>query len=74
MEKPREEEEVQEEEMGMKKGEEEAENAGEESKDENPLEKYMKMVLEAREKQHAQVKCTLIRVELLQNLAFITDV
>lgn len=26
----------------------------EESKGENPLEKYMKMVLEAREKQHAQ--------------------
>lgn len=30
----------------------------EEPEGENPLEKYMKMVLEAREKQHAQVRCT----------------
>ncbi|CAK6953986.1 centriole and centriolar satellite protein ofd1 [Scomber scombrus] len=54
VEKPREEVQEEEEEMGMKKGGEQGENAGEESKDENPLEKYMKMVLEAREKQHAQ--------------------
>lgn len=52
VEQPRQEEE---EETGIKEGgEEEAENAGEKSKGENPLEKYMKMVLEAREKQHAQ--------------------
>ncbi|XP_044073720.1 oral-facial-digital syndrome 1 protein homolog [Siniperca chuatsi] len=48
-----------EEETGIKKGgdeeqKQEADNVGEESKGENPLEKYMKMVLEAREKQHAQ--------------------
>ncbi|XP_070693999.1 centriole and centriolar satellite protein ofd1 [Pempheris klunzingeri] len=40
------------EESGIKKGGDEAQT--EETKDENPLEKYMKMVLEAREKQHAQ--------------------
>lgn len=49
----------QEEEIGSKKGgdlepKQEADDDGEESKGENPLEKYMKMVLEAREKQHAQ--------------------
>ncbi|XP_056282586.1 centriole and centriolar satellite protein ofd1 isoform X2 [Pseudoliparis swirei] len=32
----------------------EADNDGEESKGENPLQKYMKMVLEAREKQHEE--------------------
>ncbi|XP_039673299.1 oral-facial-digital syndrome 1 protein homolog isoform X1 [Perca fluviatilis] len=54
-----EEEEVEEEETRIKKGADEeqkreADNDGNESKGENPLEKYMKMVLEAREKQHAQ--------------------
>ncbi|XP_032385454.1 centriole and centriolar satellite protein ofd1 isoform X3 [Etheostoma spectabile] len=48
-----------EEETGIRKGadeeqKQEADHDGEESKGENPLEKYMKMVLEAREKQHAQ--------------------
>ncbi|XP_040003972.1 oral-facial-digital syndrome 1 protein homolog isoform X2 [Xiphias gladius] len=44
-----------EEETGLKKaGNEEQKDDGEESKGENPLEKYMKMVLEAREKQPAQ--------------------
>lgn len=33
----------------------EADDGREESKGENPLEMYMRMVLEAREKQHAQV-------------------
>lgn len=56
-------EEEEEEETGIKKGggdeeqKQEADNDGEESKGENPLDKYMKMVLEAREKQHAQVSC-----------------
>ncbi|XP_073329085.1 centriole and centriolar satellite protein ofd1 isoform X2 [Pagrus major] len=48
----------EEEDSGIKKqGDEEQKQEkddGEESKGENPLEKYMKMVLEAREKQHAQ--------------------
>ncbi|KAM9709867.1 centriole and centriolar satellite protein ofd1 isoform 1-T1 [Menidia menidia] len=48
-----------EEDKEVKKGEEEGkmekeDSFKEESKDENPLEKYMKMVLEAREKQHVQ--------------------
>ncbi|XP_034416827.1 oral-facial-digital syndrome 1 protein homolog isoform X2 [Cyclopterus lumpus] len=47
-----------EEETKIKKSDEEqaqeADNDGEESKGENPLQKYMKMVLEAREKQHEQ--------------------
>ncbi|XP_054471209.1 centriole and centriolar satellite protein ofd1 [Anoplopoma fimbria] len=51
-------EEEEEEETEIKKGDEEqmqeADADGEESKGENPLEKYMKMVLEAREKQHEQ--------------------
>ncbi|KAM7380462.1 hypothetical protein PAMP_003755 [Pampus punctatissimus] len=52
VEQPRQEDE---EETGNKEGiEEEAEMDRDESKGENPLEKYMKMVLEAREKQHAQ--------------------
>lgn len=60
----------QEEEIGSKKGgdlepKQEADDDGEESKGENPLEKYMKMVLEAREKQHAQVSCTPICQRLL---------
>lgn len=61
VEKPGQEEEDKEDEGGVikKQGDEEqkqeAGNDGEESKGENPLEKYMKMVLEAREKQHAQV-------------------
>lgn len=48
---------MNEEEKGITEGgEEEAENDKEEPKaPENPLEKYMKMVLEAREKQHAEV-------------------
>uniref|UniRef100_A0A671WCM7 OFD1 centriole and centriolar satellite protein n=1 Tax=Sparus aurata TaxID=8175 RepID=A0A671WCM7_SPAAU len=60
VEKPGQEEEDKEDEGGVikKQGDEEqkqeAGNDGEESKGENPLEKYMKMVLEAREKQHAQ--------------------
>lgn len=41
--------------QGDEEQKQEAGNDGEESKGENPLEKYMKMVLEAREKQHAQV-------------------
>lgn len=52
-------------------GEEQKEEAGDDeakSKDENPLEKYMKMVLEAREKQHVQVSCTHSCTTLLQNL------
>ncbi|XP_041806538.1 oral-facial-digital syndrome 1 protein homolog isoform X2 [Chelmon rostratus] len=49
----------EEEETGRNKGgdedqKQEADNGEEKSKSENPLEKYMKMVLEAREKQHAQ--------------------
>ncbi|XP_070770796.1 centriole and centriolar satellite protein ofd1 [Enoplosus armatus] len=51
--------EKEEQETGIKKGgdeeqKQETDDDGEESKGENPLEKYMKMVLEAREKQHAQ--------------------
>ncbi|XP_074515244.1 centriole and centriolar satellite protein ofd1 isoform X1 [Sebastes fasciatus] len=58
MEQPGQEKE-EEEETAVKKGgdeeqKQEADNDEEESKGENPLEKYMKMVLEAREKQHAQ--------------------
>ena len=49
----------EEEETGATKGDEElkqeATNDREESKGENPLEKYMKMVLEARGNQQAQV-------------------
>ncbi|XP_029981256.1 centriole and centriolar satellite protein ofd1 isoform X2 [Sphaeramia orbicularis] len=49
---------LEEEDVGAEKGggekEPEVENDGKESKVENPLEKYMKMVLEAREKQHAR--------------------
>ncbi|XP_036965256.1 oral-facial-digital syndrome 1 protein homolog isoform X1 [Acanthopagrus latus] len=40
--------------QGDEEQKQEAGNDREESKGENPLEKYMKMVLEAREKQHAQ--------------------
>lgn len=63
MEQPGQRKEEEEEETGIKEGadeeqKQEADNDGEESKGENPLEKYMKMVLEAREKQHAQVSCT----------------
>ncbi|XP_070832873.1 centriole and centriolar satellite protein ofd1 [Chaetodon trifascialis] len=59
VEQPGQEKEEEEEETGSKKGEDgeqkqEADKGEEESKGENPLEKYMKMVLEAREKQHAQ--------------------
>lgn len=62
MEQPGQEKE-EEEETAVKKGgdeeqKQEADNDEEESKGENPLEKYMKMVLEAREKQHAQVSYT----------------
>ncbi len=57
--------EKEEEEIGIDKGgdeekKQEADNDGEESKGENPLEKYMKMVLEAREKQRVQVSCTFV--------------
>lgn len=46
------------EETGIKKGgDEEQKQEAAESEGGNPLEKYMKMVLEAREKQHAQVSC-----------------
>ena len=52
-----------EEDAEVKKGEgegkrEEADSSTEESKGENPLDKYMKMVLQAREKQHIQASCT----------------
>lgn len=47
----------EEEKTGSEKDEEQKHDR-EDSKDENPLEKYMKMVLEAREKQHAQVSRT----------------
>lgn len=58
--------EEEEEETGVKKGVDE-EISGEkyESKSENPLDKYMKMVLEAREKQHAQVSCIHVCLRLL---------
>lgn len=64
------EKEEEEEETEIKRGEdeepkEETDDVREESKDENPLEKYMKMVLEAREKQHAQVR-------IPENFAFVT--
>ncbi|XP_035532156.1 oral-facial-digital syndrome 1 protein homolog isoform X2 [Morone saxatilis] len=51
---PGEEGETETEKGGDEEQNQEADNDGEESKGENPLEKYMKMVLEAREKQHAQ--------------------
>lgn len=56
----------EEEEIGVKKGVDE-EISGEkyESKSENPLDKYMKMVLEARGKQHAQVSCIHVCLRLL---------
>ncbi|XP_023271636.1 oral-facial-digital syndrome 1 protein isoform X2 [Seriola lalandi dorsalis] len=54
VEQPGQEGEEAEEEMGIKKGDEEQKDDGEEAKAENPLEKYMKMVLEAREKEHGQ--------------------
>lgn len=64
----------EEEESGIKKRveelKEEAGDDGEKSKDENPLEKYMKMVLEAREKQHVQVSCIHICVKLLQTCSW----
>ena len=54
-----EQEEQEEDETGIKKGgNEKQKDDGEVSKGENPLEKYMKIVLEAREKQHAQVSFT----------------
>lgn len=64
VENPKQEEE--EEETGVKKGVDE-EISGEkyESKSENPLDKYMKMVLEARGKQHAQVSCIHVCLRLL---------
>lgn len=40
---------------------EEAEDDGKDSEGENPLEKYMKMVLEARGKQQEKVPCMLGR-------------
>lgn len=41
----------------MKKEESKEEAGDEGQKDENPLEKYIKLVLEAREKQQVQVGC-----------------
>lgn len=59
----------EEEETGVKKGiDEEISGEKYESKSENPLDKYMKMVLEAREKQHAQVSCTHVCLRLLYKL------
>lgn len=49
-------EEVEEETGVVKGGDEEKDNV-EASKGENPLEKYMKMVLEARERERRQVSC-----------------
>ncbi|KAG7227653.1 hypothetical protein INR49_029414 [Caranx melampygus] len=46
--------EEKEEETGIKEGGDEEKDNGEGSKTENPLEKYMKMVLEAREKERGQ--------------------
>ncbi|XP_068428160.1 centriole and centriolar satellite protein ofd1 [Clinocottus analis] len=57
MEQPGLEKEEEEETETKKRDEEqtqEADSDGEESKDKNPLQKYMKMVLKAREKQHAE--------------------
>ncbi|KAM4561746.1 centriole and centriolar satellite protein ofd1 [Fundulus diaphanus] len=51
---PEKEEEMKEEETDIRKGEDD-EQSREEPKVENPLDKYMKMVLEAREKQHEQM-------------------
>lgn len=48
---------LEEEDVGGEK-EREVEHGGKESKVENPLEKYMKMVLEAREKQQVRVSST----------------
>lgn len=45
--------------------EEAGDDEEEKAKDENPLEKYMKMVLEAREKQHVQVRSIHNGVKLL---------
>lgn len=60
----------EEEETGVKKGvdEEISVEKYNESKSENPLDKYMKMVLEAREKQHAQVSCMHVCLRLLYKL------
>lgn len=58
--------EAEETEMRSERQTEEAGNDEEEkAKDENPLEKYMKMVLEAREKQHVQVRSIHNGVKLL---------
>lgn len=51
-----------EEEEIKKEDEEQKEEADEEPKDENPLEKYMQMVLEARQQQPAQVSCTPVKL------------
>lgn len=59
----------EEEETRVKKGvDEEISGQKYESKSENPLDKYMKMVLEAREKQHAQVSCMHVCLRLLYKL------
>ena len=63
MEQPEHEEEEEE----IRKGEDEeqkqeADSDKEEPKGENPLEKYMKMVLEARQKQPKQVSCTPVNI------------
>lgn len=60
-------EEGKEEEEGTATKKEDPEVDLEETKGENPLEKYMKMVLEAREKQHAKVRFhTLFKTPLLK--------
>lgn len=63
-----EEEEEEEDDSGRSKGQgeerkQEAEDDGKDSEGENPLEKYMKMVLETRGKQQEKVPCTLGRPE-----------
>lgn len=64
----------EEEETGSEKGadeeqKQEAVKDGEEAEGENPLERYMKMVLEARQKQNTQVSCMHICPRLLLNFA-----
>ena len=64
---PGQEEEEEEEERGNKtEGDEEQKDDVEEPEGENPLEKYMKMVLEAREKQPTQVSLSQISENTVQ--------
>ena len=78
VEQPGQENEEEEETEAKKGGDEEqkqeADDGGEEPKGENPFEKYMKMVLEAREKQQQQqalVGCIHICLSFLSNFAFV---